>query len=307
MMNSRSHLALFVFALATAASAIAGSTNVCQLTSQNGLTACKAGAQNSYRDAAGMCLNLSESQARQACYQKAKSDYQSAITSCQDQFTTRNQVCQKIGGGPYEPLIEPANFTTTINNSYLPMKPGATYIYEGPTSAGYIRNTMIVTSNTSLIDGVTVVEVHDSVFTDNVLTEDTLDWYAQDKQGNVWYFGEDSDELVNGRVTSLGGSWSGGVNGAKPGIVMKAQPIVGTFYRQEFLLDTAEDTAGVIAVDQTVTVPAGTFQHCVETEEITGLEPGALEHKYYAPGIGNVLTVDLVTGDTFPLVQITGN
>jgi hypothetical protein len=96
------------------------------------------------------------------------------------------------------------------------------------------------------------------------------------------------------------------VNGASPGIVMKAHPKVGDFYRQEFLLNTAEDSAGVLNVNQTVRVPAGTFHHCLETAEVTGLEPGALEDKVYAPGIGNVLTVDLVTGDTFPLVQITG-
>ena len=88
---------------------------------------------------------------------------------------------------------------------------------------------------------------------------------------------------------------------------MKAHPKIGEFYRQEFLLNTAEDTAGVLNLDKTITVPAGSFQHCVETEEIAGLEPGALEHKFYAPGVGNVLTIDLVTGDRFPLVQILGN
>jgi hypothetical protein len=172
---------------------------------------------------------------------------------------------------------------------------------------GFIHTEFAVTTNTKLIDGVTCVEVHDQVFTDGALTEDTLDWFAQDKQGNVWYFGEDSDELVNGRVSSIGGSWQGGVSGASPGIVMKAHPKVGDFYRQEFLLNNAEDTAGVMSLNQTVTVPAGTFHHCLETEEITGLEPGALEHKFYATGIGNVQTIDSVTGDTFPLVEILGN
>ena len=88
---------------------------------------------------------------------------------------------------------------------------------------------------------------------------------------------------------------------------MEAHPKVGDFYRQEFLLNTAEDSAGVLDLSQTVTVPAGTFHHCLETAEVTGLEPGALEHKFYAKGIGNVQTVDLVTGDKFPLVQVMGN
>ena len=308
-MNRQSHLkrALFAIVLGTAATAVAGTGNVCQVTSQDGLNSCKKGAQGDYWTALGMCSNISDSQSQQACTQKAKSDYQSAITSCQDQFASRNQICQKVGGGPYDPTIDPANFTTNIDNPYMPLKPGKTYIYEGPTSRGFIRTEFAVTTSTKLIDGVSCVEVHDQVFTDGELTEDTLDWFAQDKQGNVWYFGEDSDELVNGRVSSLGGSWQGGVNGASPGIVMEAHPKVGDFYRQEFLLNNAEDSAGVLDLNQTVTVPAGTFHHCLETAEITGLEPGALEHKFYAPGVGNVQTIDLVTGDTFPLVQILGN
>jgi hypothetical protein len=308
-MNRQSHLkrALFALILGATATAIAGTGNICQVTSQDGLNSCKQGAQGDHWTAIGMCANISDSQSRQACLDKAKSDYQSAITSCQDQFTTRNQICQKVGGGAYDPQIDPTNYTSKIDNPYFPLKPGTTYIYEGPTTKGFIHTEFAVTTNTKLIDGVTCVEVHDQVFTDGALSEDTLDWFAQDKAGNVWYFGEDSDELINGRVSSLGGSWQGGINRASPGIVMKAHPKVGEFYRQEFLLNTAEDTAGVLSLDQTVTVPEGTFQHCLETEEITGLEPGALETKFYALGVGNVQTIDLVTGDTFPLVEIRGD
>lgn len=247
-MNRQSHLkrALLALVLGGTATAVAGTANVCQLTSQDGLNSCKKGAQGDYWTAVGTCANISDSQSRQACILKAKSDYQSAITTCQDQFTSRNQICQKLGGGPYDPTIDPANFSTNIDNPFMPLKPGTTYIYEGPTSQGSIRTEFAVTTNTKLIDGVTCVEVHDQVFTDGELTEDTLDWFAQDKDGNVWYFGEDSDELVNGRVSSLGGSWQGGVDGASPGIVMEAHPKVGDFYRQEFLLNTAEDSAGVL-------------------------------------------------------------
>ncbi len=305
-MNRQSPLkcALFAIVLSFTVTTAAEAANVCQITSQDGLNSCKKGAQGDYWNAVGMCANIAEPQSQQACLQKAKLDSQDAVRSCEDQFTARNQICRKVGGGPYNPVIDPANFTTNIDNLYFPLKPGTTYIYEGPTSQGFIRTEFAVTTNTKLIDGVTTVEVHDQVFTDSVLTEDTLDWFAQDKDGNVWYFGEDSDELVNGRVSDLGGSWQAGVNGASPGIVMEAHPKVGDFYRQEFLLNTAEDSAGVLDLNQTVTVPAGTFHHCLETKEVTGLEPGALEHKFYARGVGNVLTIDLVTGDIFPLVQI---
>jgi hypothetical protein len=290
--------------LGVASTAVATTGNVCKQTSQDGLNSCNSTAQGANSQALGMCVNLTETQAQLACTQNAKSTLQSALTTCQDQFTARQQVCQKLGNGAYDPVIDPANYTNVIDNPFFPLKPGTTFIYEGPTSQGFERNTMEVTTNTKLIDGVTCVEVHDAVFIDGQLSEDTLDWYAQDKEGNVWYFGEDSDELANGRVTSLGGSWQGGVNGAKPGIIMEAHPKVGDTYRQEFQLGNAEDTAGVLSLTQTVTVPDGTFNNCLETYEISGLEPGALEHKFYAPGVGNVQTVDLVTGDTFPLVQI---
>jgi hypothetical protein len=145
--------------LGTSATALAGTSNVCQVTSQDGLNACKNGAQGDYWTAVGMCANISDSQSRQACILKAKSDYQSAITTCQDQFTSRNQICRKLGGGPYDPTIDPANFSTNIENPYMPLKPGTTYIYEGPTSQGFIRTRFAVTTNTKLI------EVHDHVFT----------------------------------------------------------------------------------------------------------------------------------------------
>jgi hypothetical protein len=128
-----------------------------------------------------MCLNITDAQSRQARSQKAKSDYQSAINTCQEQFTERNQICRKIGGAPYSPAIDPANFTIRIDNPYFPLKPGMTYIYEGPTSTGFVHTEFAVTTNTKVIDGVTCVEVHDQVFTDGQLSEDTLDWFAQDK------------------------------------------------------------------------------------------------------------------------------
>lgn len=295
---------LAILTIVMTGTAVAADGDVCKQTSQDGLNSCKRSAQSDYWTALGMCTNITNSHDQQTCVSQAKSDYQSAVASCQDQLQARDQICQKLGGGAYDPLIDPSKFTTKIDNPYLPLPPGTTYVYEGQTSEGYIRNDVAVTSNTRVIEGVTCVEVHDQVYIDGTLSEDTLDWYAQDLQGNVWYFGEDSEELVDGRVSSLGGSWQSGVDGAKPGIIMKAHPRIGDFYRQEFLLNTAEDAAGTLCLNQTVTVPAGTFRHCLETQEVTGLEPGALEHKYYAPEVGNVLTVDLVTHDTLPLIQI---
>jgi len=298
-------LSLFVVVLAVSTTAIAEAGNVCQLTSQNGLNSCRKNAQGDYWTAIGMCANTSDSQSRQACILKAKSDYKDAITTCEDQFTSRNQICQKLGGGPYDPTIDPANFTTNIDNPYLPLKPGTTYIYEGPTSQGFIRNTFVVTTNTKRIDGVTCVEVHDQVFTDGQLTEDTLDWFAQDVAGNVWYFGENTHELVDGLISTIDGTFMGGVDGAKPGIIMEAAPAIGDFYRQEFDLNNAEDFAEVVSLTESVTVPTGSYSNCLKTKETTPLEPDLLESKFYAPHVGNILTIDETTGERSELIQIT--
>jgi len=132
---------------------------------------------------------------------------------------------------------------------------------------------------------------------DGVLAEDTLDWFAQDKGGNVWYFGEDTKELdANGNVISTEGSWQAGVNGAQPGIVMEADPHVGDTYQQEFSVGVAEDMATVVALNKTVNVPFGSFKDCLETSEFTPLEPGTIDHKFYAQGVGLVQSVALRGG-----------
>jgi hypothetical protein len=168
------------------------------------------------------------------------------------------------------------------------------------------KNFVEVTHETRTILGVPCVVVHDTVVIDGKLREDTRDYFAQDKVGNVWYFGEatatfDSNSLVTGVV----GSWLGGVNQAKPGIVMEANPKIGDVYRQEFLLGTAEDLAMVVGKNKTVSVPFGKFHNALETKETSGLEPGAKENKFYVAGVGNVLVVDLVGGERDELLTIT--
>jgi hypothetical protein len=140
--------------------------------------------------------------------------------------------------------------------------------------------------------------------TDGQLTEDTLDWFAQDRDGNVWYFGENTHELENGLITTIAGTFMAGINRDKPGIIMKAHPAIGDFYRQEFSLDNAEDFAETVSLTQTVTVPAGTFHNCLKSRETTPLETNLLEYKFYAPDVGNVLTVDARTGERVELLRI---
>jgi hypothetical protein len=254
--------------------------------------------------ASGICENLSDASARKACKQQASADKEDALQACGDQRDARQAVCKQLGGAPYDPVIDPLNFVDTIDNPLFPLAPGTTFIYEGQTAAGLEHNEVFVSHNTRKILGVTCVEVHDTVKVDDILTEDTLDWYAQDKDGNVWYFGENSKQLADGLVVGLEGSWMAGVDGAKPGIIMEASPAVGDFYRQEFSLGTAEDLAEVTGLNESVDVMGNPVDHCLKTEETSPLEPDALEDKFYCKDIGNVLTNDIAAGETLPLVNI---
>jgi hypothetical protein len=162
-----------------------------------------------------------------------------------------------------------------------------------------------VQHQTRKILGVECTQVRDTVTLDGEVTEDTLDWYAQDKQGNVWYFGESTFELEDGRPVSVEGSWRGGIEGAKPGIIMKAHPSAGDVYRQEFLLGSAEDLAEVLSLTGGASATAASCHgQCVVTHEFTPIEPTLNERKYYAPNLGFILEVDVATGDRLELIDL---
>jgi len=276
----------------------------CRQTAQGVLTSCRDAAQSDYSLALAKCDNLANPAARAQCQNHASADLNDARQTCQEQNDARLAACDRLGGAPYDPVIDPSNFVARVNNPYFPLKPGTTFIYEGRTAEGFEHDEFAVTHNTRVILGVTCVEVRDRVTTDGELTEDTLDWFAQDRDGNVWYFGENTHELEDGLITTIEGTWMAGVNGDKPGIVMKAHPAIGDFYRQEFSLANAEDFAETLSLTETVTVPAGTFHNCLKSQETTPLETDLLEYKFYASGVGNVLTVDATTGDRVELVEI---
>lgn len=189
-------------------------------------------------------------------------------------------------GGVYEPLIDPAAFVTVIDNPYLPITPGATWTYEGTVDGATERVVVVATGETREIMGVTVTVVRDTVTIDGELHEDTFDWFAQDVAGNVWYFGEDVKDYENGAVVSTAGSWTAGVGGALPGIVMPAQPKVGLAFRQEKWDGEAEDMAEVIEVGGSQTVASGTYADVIVTRDWNPLDPEPVEEKTYARGVG---------------------
>src|SRR5262249_4627544 len=187
----RTHMPWFALSLAFAAAAAVAQDNAfCTGTAQALLNACRATAHSDLLLAQAKCLNISDPQARADCGQQAQADSQAALQLCDEESTVRQDACQRLGQGRYDPAINPANFTNNVDNPYFPLKPGTTFVYEGTTGGAKVRVEFAVTHNTVRILGIPTVEVHDSVFTDGQLTEDTLDWFAQDLQGNVWYFGE---------------------------------------------------------------------------------------------------------------------
>jgi hypothetical protein len=192
----------------------------------------------------------------------------------------------------YAPDIDSSNFVKGVDNPYFPLEPGTTWVYEGRTPEGTERVEDTVLQETKRIMGVECVVLRDRVWLNGELIEDTVDWHAQDREGNVWYFGEYTKEYENGKVVSTGGSFVAGEEGALPGIIMPADPKVGDSYRQEYYRGEAEDMAEVISLDgaglnDAVSTPYGSFREGVlVTKDWNPLEPEILEHKYYAPGVG---------------------
>jgi hypothetical protein len=205
-----------------------------------------------------------------------------------------------VEGAAYAPAIDPAEFTTRIDNPYLPFVVGTTTTYEG----GGEQVVVTVTPITRQVMGVTTVAVRDRVFEDGELIEDTEDWFAQDAAGNVWYFGEETAECEGGTAINAEGAWTAGVDGAQPGIVMLADPRIGDEYRQEFYAGQAEDMGRVFALGESVTVPFGSFEDVLVTEDFTPLEPGHLERKSYAPGLGLIQEGPAEQPDEVKLVSV---
>ncbi len=189
-------------------------------------------------------------------------------------------------GGDYAPVIDPADFVATVDNPYFPLPPGARWEYNDVSDGETEHVTVAVTDERRLVMGVSTVVVRDTVTVDGEVVEDTFDWFAQDRDGNVWYFGEAVQNFDAGRLESTDGSWEAGVDGALPGIVMPATPTVGRAYRQEYYPDEAEDLGEILRTGERRTVAFGAFDDVLVTRDWNPLEPDIIEEKSYAPGVG---------------------
>ncbi|HEX6424142.1 MAG TPA: hypothetical protein VFZ79_11725 [Acidimicrobiales bacterium] len=209
-------------------------------------------------------------------------------------------------GGDYAPDVDPADFGGPIDNPYLPLLPGARWVYEGTSEGEAERIEVVVTGERRRVMGIDAVVVRDTVTVDGELVEDTDDWFAQDADGNVWYLGEASTEYEGGEPVGTEGSWEAGAGGALPGVVMPAEPTVGLAYRQEYDEGEAEDLAEVLALDGRATVSGETYDDLLVTREWNPLEPATVEEKSYAAGTGLVLEVVTAGGEgRVELVEFT--
>ncbi|MEI6971862.1 MAG: hypothetical protein WCL44_10135 [bacterium] len=186
---------------------------------------------------------------------------------------------------PYHVTIVPSEFSTDLTNPYLAWTPGKQMTYEGKTDEGYEKVVVHVTADTKIVMGVTCVVVQDTLWVDGEMAESTADFFAQAKNGDVWYFGEECKKFKDKKLASTEGSWEAGVNGALPGVIVHAVPQIGVPHRLEYLAGIAEDMAEAQAVNVSVTVPYGTFTNCMQTRDWSLVESG-LERKYYSPGVG---------------------
>lgn len=220
-----------------------------------------------------------------------------ALTGCVTSTPTAGAKAQLPQGS--EPVtLDPANFSTTIDNPYWPMTPGtrSTFREIGP-GGEQVTVVLTVTSDTRKIaNGIEARVVRDTVTQDGAIIEDTFDWYAQDSAGTIWYLGEDTAEFENGIVTSTEGSFEAGVDGALPGVLIPGEPNPGQTYRQEYYQGIAEDNGEVFSVTEQVEVPFGHFDDVLLTRDTITIKPEVLEYKFYAPGVGPVLILDISGG-----------
>lgn len=276
---------------------------VCEKTARLARTAAQREAHADFSVRVAKCLN-DDGCDFPACLEEAHTALTEALDLAQEQYEARVEACALLGGGKYDPELEPGEFSTTVNNTYLPLVPDRSLVYAKQTDAGLERVKFTALDEVVTIDGFRCRVVRDVVTLNGKPHEDTLDFFAQRANGDVWYFGEISRSFEDGFLDNLDGSWRAGKDEAKPGVLMFKAPAIDRTYRQEFLLQDAEDLARIVSLHETVVVPAGTFHDCLQTEEWSALEPGKFERKFYAPGVGFVLGVDQQNGERLELVQI---
>jgi len=303
-----------------------GRGGVCSQTAKLLFRSCGFEAQDDFFKAQAICLNVSDQAEREECFADAAADRSEGRQLCGEQRTGRLDTCKSLGENRYDPDFDPADFDTdftnlTQPNLHFPLGIGSRWEY----SEGDESVVVEVLNKTKLIAGVTCIVVRDQVFEAGELVEDTDDWFAQAKNGDVWYCGEQTkesetfagDNPQEPELVSIDGSFKAGRDGDKPGILFLGSPTPGEVYRQEFSLANAEDVAEVLSttyafgsnpeLDQFVPQDLAELLcsgNCVVTKDFsTTSGPDSFERKYYAPGIGLFLEVKPNSGIAVQLVD----
>jgi hypothetical protein len=297
----------------------------CSATALAALKACRNQTLDDYWNSVGRCINESDSQDRAQCMSEATAARDDAAANCAEQNQARGALCSAVGEDRYDPEFEARDFEKDFAhlanpNPYFPLAIGSQWEYRSAEEVNKVE----VRNATKLIDDVTCIVVRDEVSVDGVITEGTNDWFAQARDGTVWYCGEETatfetfhgDRPKTPELVGIDGSFKAGREGDKPGIIFPAVPAPGLVYREESSLGNAEDAARVLAVDYTygkrpaldTLVPRKLAMllcagNCVVTENFSQLEPGVIERKYYAPGIGVFLETAPGTGEVLRLVK----
>jgi hypothetical protein len=196
----------------------------------------------------------------------------------------------RAGALPPPPAPPPGSaFVRVVDNPWFPLVPGTVMVSRGEDEGVPATDVLVVTRKTRRILGIRATVVLDRVFKRGRLAERTLDYYAQDRAGNVWYLGEDTATLKpNGQVESTEGTFHAGVQGARAGVIMSARPRPGDRGWQEYFPGQALDRFLVLRTGATVATPAVSSRRAMVIQETTPLEPGVIDRKTYVRGLGVV-------------------
>jgi len=230
------------------------------------------------------------------------------LLSCEE--NENNEESFDFGNLPYNIIVNPANFETIniTGNTYFPIIQGTTLHYQGfEEEEDSIMVSVHFTTQTKEIMGVTCVTIVSNIWENGELSQESEGWYAQDLEGNVWCFGTNIQEIEDGGEEYSDESWEAGINGALPGIMMFNNPFIGVWYRLNYWEDEVEDIAQILSISDSLTVPFGSFNNCLQTAEWNLLEQEEVVHKYYAPVIGLIKTEMVDEEECLELVDITND
>jgi hypothetical protein len=312
-----------LFALSLYSTPVSASPDACLATATSMARACRFEAIDDYHKASAFCHNESDTR---GCIDEAASDRNDTFVECEAELVERSNVCRTLGPAKYSPpfgpdhanqFVDPRAIGKTVQpNTYFPMIEGARWVFQKPViddegDEEIETVTVVVTNRTKLIDGIHCRVVRDTVMVDDEVLEDTHDWIAQDRAGNLWYCGEEVKdyEYTEGdrpelpELVSRDGSFKAGRDGAKAGILMFANPQVGVTYREEADWGNAEDLSEVLSTTASARARGASCQgNCLKLRAFSPREPGISAQKFYAPGIGPILEISH-SGERLELVR----